>query len=106
MRRRRTVRKRTRQRLRTHRRRLAGSGSASFVAKNTVGLEMPCPAGAYHCAPEIPNAKKIAGAMPRKCELAHNRGSFFQQGRGLRVRTNKAAGARRRVFLLSLRAAF
>jgi hypothetical protein len=38
---------------------------------------MSCPGGAYHWAPEIPSNRRIAGATPRKCELAHNWGSFF-----------------------------
>jgi len=49
-----------------------------------VGLEISCPGGAYHWAPEIPGANAIAGAMPSKCEPAHNPGSFFAKWRGLR----------------------
>jgi hypothetical protein len=60
---------------------------ASHGTKNyAVGLEMSCPGGAYHWAPEIPSTQTIAGARPGKCELAHNRGAFFPQLRGARVR--------------------
>jgi hypothetical protein len=53
-------------------------GKASWSTKSyAVGLEMSCPGGAYHWAPEIPSTRTIAGATPRKCELAHNWGSFF-----------------------------
>jgi hypothetical protein len=53
-------------------------GRASQLTKNyAVGLEMSCPGGAYHWAPEIPSTRRIAGPTPSKCELAHNRGSFF-----------------------------
>jgi hypothetical protein len=45
---------------------------------------MSRPGGVYYWAPEIPSANTIAGAMPSKCELAHNRDSFFPKWRGLR----------------------
>jgi hypothetical protein len=49
---RRSIRKRNRQRLVTHRRRLAGPARRARVSKNyAVGLEMSCPGGAYHWAP-------------------------------------------------------
>jgi hypothetical protein len=48
-----------------------------------VGLEMSCPGGAYHWAPEIPSEQSIAGVTPGKCELVHNRGYIlFQIGAG------------------------
>ncbi len=79
---------------------MTGPGKVSQVTKNyAVGLEMSCPGGAYHWAPEIPSAKTIAGALPGKCELAHNRGSFFSGPPGRRSRAfdpevGKGAGLR------------
>jgi hypothetical protein len=49
------------------------AGQASSPKNNAVGLEMSCPGGAYNWAPEIPSRGTLAGAMPRKCELVHNR---------------------------------
>src|SRR5665213_2412562 len=43
---------------------------------------MSCPGGAYHWAPEIPSATRIAGGGPSKCELAHNRSLLFSKWRG------------------------
>jgi hypothetical protein len=81
--RRRTVRKRNRQRRGTNRRRLAWPGKASYgLKKYAVGLEISCPGGAYHWAPEIPSKNSIAGGIPSKCELAHNPAHSFQTGAG------------------------
>src|SRR5450755_2491948 len=55
----------------------AREGQAISQKNYAVGLEMSCPGGAYHWAPEIPSVRTIAGPKPSKCELAHNRGSFF-----------------------------
>ena len=53
------------------------------VSKNyAVGLEMACPGGVYHWAPEIPSARRIAKPRPSKCELAHNRSLLFPKWRG------------------------
>jgi hypothetical protein len=49
------------------------AGQASSPKNYAVGLEMSCPGGAYDWAPEIPSGARLAGAMPRKCELVHNR---------------------------------
>ena len=77
---------------------------ASHGTKNyAVGLEMSCPGGAYHWAPEIPSTQTIAGARPGKCELAHNRGAFFPQLRGLRSRArNLRLTVRRRAGLIDI----
>jgi hypothetical protein len=48
-----------------------------------VGLEISCPGGVYNWAPEIPSPHTIAAAVPGKCELAHNRRSFFSKPRRL-----------------------
>jgi hypothetical protein len=57
--------------------------SASHVTKNyAVGLEMSCPGGACHWAPEIPSTARIAGVTPGKCELAHTGALSFQNGEG------------------------
>ena len=46
---------------------------ASQVAKNyAVGLEISCPGGAYHWAPEIPSHNRLADTELTRCELAHN----------------------------------
>ena len=55
-------------------------GTENHVSKNyAVGLEISCPGGAYYWAPEIPGSKRLAGATPSTCELAHNRGSVLSE---------------------------
>jgi hypothetical protein len=50
---------------------------AGYLGKNyAVGLEISCPGGAYAWAPKIPSAANLAGAVPRKCEMVHNRANF------------------------------
>jgi len=68
----------------------AGEGQAISQKNYAVGLEMSCPGGAYHWAPEIPSARRIAGPTPSKCELAHNRGSFFPKFCGAQVRARNS----------------
>jgi hypothetical protein len=54
---------------------------------------MSCPGGAYHWAPEIPSDRRLAGAIPSKCELVHNRAHFLQKGRGASVpRSHRLCG--------------
>src|ERR1700722_4744693 len=66
-------------------------GRANQLTKNyPVGLEMSCPGGAYHWAPEIPGTGRIAGPTPGKCELAHNRSTFFAKSGWAQVRARNS----------------
>ena len=53
------------------------------------GLKKICAVGLEMCVPaapvtghEIPSGNRLAGAMPSKCELVHNRARSFQTARG------------------------
>jgi hypothetical protein len=60
-------------------------------------LEKITPSGSKYRVPpapitgplKSPSHPGIAGAVPRKCELAHNWDSFFPKGRGLRSAPNR-----------------
>jgi hypothetical protein len=75
-------------------------GTENHVSKNyAVGLEISCPGGAYYWAPEIPSSKRLAGATPSTCELAHNRGSVLSEMAraqihtvGVRIRLGRVIG--------------
>jgi hypothetical protein len=59
-----------------------GDGGKPIVKKATPsGSKYRVPA-APTTRPEIPSSKRLAGPMPSKCELVHNRAHSFQNGAG------------------------